>query len=192
MAGPALAPAQTVAPAPTKSAPPVVEGLSEERLLTAALRALRAQHDPPSALLALDEYRARFPRGRLAVEADALRVDALVALHRDHEALATLDRMELGRIPGGLERLLTRGELRAAAGRWTDAQSDFDRVLTHARGQDRDLSERALWGRARSRAHLGDKSGARADVDTYLRRFPRGRFATQAERLSGAGEPRSR
>jgi hypothetical protein len=181
---PVVAPAPLVAPAPVKVAPPATDGLSEERLLSAAVRALRAQRDPSSALLALDEYRARFPHGRLAVEANALHVDALVALHRDGEALLALDGMDLVRMPGGLERQLQRGELRLSARRWQDAETDLDNVLAHARGHARDVSERALFGRARCRLGLGDKRGARAAADEYLRRFPQGRFAAQVDRLA--------
>jgi len=187
---PPLAPSETTAPA--EVTPAKVERQTEERLLSAAVRALRAQRDPSSALLALDEYRARFPRGRLIVEADVLRVDTLVSLQRNAEALATLEHMVLGHMPGGLERQLQRGELRAAVGRWQDARSDFDQVLAHARGHSHELSERALWGRAQSRVHLGDERGARADAEAYLRRFPKGRFAAQAERLAGAGRPSAR
>jgi len=191
----ATEPAAPVALAPTtapaKAAPASVDGLSEERLLAAAVRSLRAQRDPKSALVALDEYRARFPQGRLLVEADILRVDALTALSRREEALATLDRLDLGGMPGGNERLLQRGELRAAAARWREAEGDFDEVLSRGRGQNRELAERALWGRAQSRARLGNKAGAGADAEEYLRRFPKGRFAAQAGGLLDADDPGS-
>ena len=183
---PAPAPAAialTTPPAPRR--PPekaAAEDLSEERLLAAAVRALRAKQDAGSALLALDAYRARYPQGRLFVEASVLRVDALTALHRQPEALRALDELDLNRMPGGLERRLQRGELRAASGRLQEAVADFDGVLSHAREQE--LLQRALGGRAQARQRLGDSAGARADAIEYLRRFPVGPFAPQARDLS--------
>lgn len=174
---------EIASPAPAKVSPAAVDNLSEERLLAAAVRSLRAQSDPQAALVALNEYRTRFPRGRLLVEADVLRVGALLALHREGEALDTLDHLDFSRMPGGIERQLQRGELRASVGRWQDAQNDFSHVLLRARNQDRDVTERALWGRAQSHARLGNKASASIDAKEYLRRFPNGRFAAQAKRL---------
>jgi hypothetical protein len=162
--------------------------LSEEGLLAAAARALRTQSDALSALRALDEYLARYPEGRLQVEAGVLRADAMTALRQPGEALRALDGLDFSQMSGGLERQLQRGDLRASAGRWREAEVDFAWVFSHVRAQDRDLSERALWGRARSRAHLGDQEGARLDAGEYLRRFPAGRFAAQAASLEHAGE----
>ena len=166
-------------PEKTVAAP---ENLSEERLLAAAVRALRAKQDADSALVALDAYRSRYPQGRLFVEAGVLRVDALIALHRAAEALRALDELDLSRMPGGLERRLQRGELRATSGRLREALTDFDGVLAHAREQD--LLQRALQGRAQARLRLGDLAGARSDGIEYLRRFPAGPFARQARDLS--------
>jgi hypothetical protein len=186
------APAPLLAPAPAGDSappapaplppPPSTNGLSEERLLAAAVRALRSQNDAHSALAALDEYRTHYPRGRLSVEANALRADALIALHRPSEALHTLDGLDLARVPGGLERQLQRGELRASAGRRQEAIADFDAVL--ARLGQGDLVERALWGRAESKLLAGDRAGAREDAALYLRRYPGGRFAAAAERMA--------
>ncbi len=194
-----IAPAALPAPLPEVPAPAAIalatppaphrppekaaaEDLSEERLLAAAVRALRAKQDAASALLALDAYRARYPQGRLFVEASVLRVDALTALHRQPEALRALDELDLSRMPGGLERRLQRGEMRAASGRLQEAVADFDGVLSRAREQD--LLERALAGRAQARQRLGDRAGARSDAVEYLRRFPAGPFARQARELS--------
>ena len=172
-------PAPLRPPEKTVAAP---ENLSEERLLAAAVRALRAKQDADSALLALDAYRSRYPQGRLFVEAGVLRVDALIALHRSAEALRALDELDLSRMPGGLERRLQRGELRATSGRLREALTDFDGVLAHAREQD--LLQRALQGRAQARLRLGDLAGTRSDAIEYLRRFPAGPFARQARDLS--------
>jgi hypothetical protein len=184
---PVLAPAPAPVLPPPPSVPPPTSappGLSEERLLAAAVRALRSQNDARSALGALDEYRARYPQGRLLVEASALRASALVALSRRDEALHVLDGLDLARVPGGLERQVQRGELRAAADRQREAIADFDRVL--ARVGHGDLAERALWGRAQSRLGVGDRAGAENDAALYLQRHPSGRFAGPAARLAGA------
>ena len=183
--GPSAAPGfETIAAPPTKPTPASGDGLSEERLLAAAVRSLRAQGDARSALLALDEYRTRFPQGRLLVEAEVLRVDALLSQGRRQEALATLDHLDVGGMPGGIERQLQRGELRVSAGRWQEAEADFDKVLARATVLSREQAERALWGRAQSRAHLGNPAGAAADAREYLRRFPKGRHAEQVEGLA--------
>jgi hypothetical protein len=99
-------------------------------------------------------------------------------------------------MPNSDERYVLRGELRAAVGRWREALGDFDVVLRgHAEeeaeiGAATDLKlhdrlERALWGRALARSRLGNDAGARADLRECLRRFPRGRFASEATRLLG-------
>jgi hypothetical protein len=149
--------------------------------LAAAVRALRAETDPRSALVALDEYRVHYPHGRLFVEAEVLRVDALFALNETPAVLRVLDGLDFAHMPGGLDRQLQRGQLRAAAGRHREAEADFASVLLQARSLE--VIERALWGRAQSRASLGDAQGARSDASEYLRRFPNGRFATPAARM---------
>ena len=187
---PTLAPAPAVtAPPPALPEKPVVDqgNLTEERLLATAVRALRAQRDAASALLALDAYRSRYPQGRMSVEAAVLRVDALTALHRQTEALRSLDELDLTRMPGGLERRLQRGELRLASGRFHEALADFDGVLAQAREQE--LIQRALAGRTQARQRLGDIAGARSDAGEYLRRFPTGSFARQARDIAQPGSP---
>jgi hypothetical protein len=184
-------------PAPVTASPPAAastrtaprESSSEERLLAAAVRALRAKADPRSALGALDEYGALYPQGRLFVEAQILRVDALTALHDAPEALRVLDGLDFARMPGGLDRQLQRAELRAAAGRVEEAEADFAGVILHEGRRDSEVLERALWLRARARASRGDTNAARLDASEYLRRFPSGRFAAQAARLGGAAVP---
>jgi outer membrane protein assembly factor BamD (BamD/ComL family) len=175
-------------PAPPPEKPVVDQGnLTEERLLATAVRALRAQRDAASALVALDAYRNRYPQGRMSVEAAVLRVDALTALHRQAEALRYLDELDLTRMPGGLERRLQRGELRLASGRFHEALADFDGVLAQAREQE--LIQRALAGRTQARQRLGDIAGARSDAGEYLRRFPTGSFARQARDIAQPGSP---
>jgi tetratricopeptide (TPR) repeat protein len=167
---------------PPEKAVVAADTMTEERLLAAAVRSLRAKRDAASALVALDAYRSRYPQGRMSVEANVLRVDALTALDRQPEALRALDELDLGRIPGGSERRLQRGELRAASGRLREALPDFDDVLSQAR--EPSLMERALAGRTQARQRLGDLAGARLDANEYLRRFPDGPFARQARDIA--------
>jgi tetratricopeptide (TPR) repeat protein len=181
---------------PTSPDPHVAPPPNEHALLTTVLRRLRTEHDPVSALAALDDYRLRFPSGGLAPEAAMLRAEALLQIGRKGDALDELDRLSLGRMPNSDERYVLRGELRAAVGRWREALGDFDIVLRgHAEEKAetgaasdvklRDRLERALWGRALARSRLGNDAGARADLQECLRRFPRGRFASEATRLLG-------
>jgi hypothetical protein len=146
-------------------------------------------------MVAIDDYLARFPNGVLLPEATRLRTEALMMLGRKRTALDELDRQAFDGATGGEERRLLRGELRAAAGRWRGAFEDFDAVLRSHLVHDKssrsgeaklnDRAERALWGRASARSHVGDDAGARTDLREYLRRFPQGRFANQATRLLG-------
>jgi hypothetical protein len=122
-----------------------------------------------------------------------LRIEALLALGRQGEALSVLDRVPLASLPNRDEQLVVRGELRAANRRWREAKQDFDetlgeRGLPAASAKARNIQERALWGRAAARSRLGDQDGARADLDLYLRHFPGGRFAGPAASLL-KGEP---
>ena len=177
-----------VAPKPSVAPPS-----GEQALLTRAVRSLRSEHRPGSALAVLDEYFARFPSGSLLPEATRLRTEALLALGHKPAALAVLNRDLAPGETGSEESRVVRGELLAAAGRWQEALEDFDAVVrAHestagpvASARLRDRFERALWGRASARSHLGDEAGARPDLREYLRRFPQGRFAGQSARLLG-------
>jgi hypothetical protein len=153
----------------------------EQGLLANALRSLRKQHDARGALDLLDQHARGFPGTALGPEATMLRAEALLGLGRNAEALTELDRLSLGSTPKPGDRLVLRGELRAAAGRWREALNDFDTQLVDATSPD--LTERALWGRAATRSHLGDEAGARADLARYLRTYPSGRFAARAAAL---------
>jgi hypothetical protein len=181
-----------IAPALAAPQPPLPPPPSEQALLSRAVRSLRSEHRPESALAVLDEYVGRFPSGSLLPEATRLRTEALLALGQKRAALVELNREDAAGASRGEESRLVRGELRAAAGRWQGALEDFDAVvrarLAHEPATSaklRERFERALWGRASARSHLGDDAGARADLHECLRRFPRGRFAARAARLLG-------
>jgi hypothetical protein len=172
-------PAPVVAAPTPAPAPPPESALSKEsRALSDAVRLLRRDRDAAGALAALDEYRARWPRGVLRPEAEVARVDALLSLGRRGDALVALESVDVAGLPRARELTVVRGELRAEAGRCKQAARDFDiaAALTDA------LGERALWGRAGCRARLGDRDGARADLERYLERFPSGKFASEARR----------
>jgi hypothetical protein len=176
-ATPATVPPPTAAPA----APPTVLAY-ETRLLGQAVARLRQRRDASGALVALDIYQSQFPNGNLHHEADVARVDALLMLGRDHDALALLQTLRL--LPQGRDQELRviRGEL-AAATDCSRAVADFDRLLAQAAPTG--LTERALYGRAVCRTRLGDTSGATHDLADYLDRFPSGRFAAEARRNLG-------
>ena len=192
---------QPLVPAPVMPAPDAVAAVptspvpsAEHALITTALQRLRNSHEPEAALAALDDYRRRFPSGALAPEAARLRAEALLLLGRKATLREELDRSLPVDTPGSDERVVLRGELRAAAGRWKAALADFDAAVraypagtsggTELEDQrTRERMERALWGRASARSHVGDDAGARADLREYMDLFPEGRFATQAGRL---------
>lgn len=178
---PAVAPQPPAAPAraaPAAGLPaPGLKG--EAKLLAIAVAQLRRGHDPESALATLDRYRAQFERGVLEPEATLIRVDALMALGKRELALGVLDRLSLDERPRGQELQALRGELRAESARCGEAIHDFTVALAAARGS---AEERALYGRATCRGRIGDAEGARADLETYLRRFPHGKFADSIRR----------
>jgi hypothetical protein len=175
--------------------PPLSPIAMEQALLGGAVKALRKQGDPRAALAMLEDHARRFPGSVFAQDASMLRVEALLDLARNREALSVMDLLSLRGLPNRNARQVLRGELRASAGRWREARADFESVLAdfaagRANATARDVTERALWGRAASRSHLGDEPGARADLALYLRTFPNGRFAAQATALLGEGPRR--
>lgn len=159
----------------------------ESRLLALAIAKLRRDHEPGQALAILDQHRAEFGSGALAQEANATRIETLLQLGRNGQALALLDAQTLSTRGVAGEMLVARAELRADQGRYSAALRDFDQLLS-GRGQTDSVAERARYGRATSRAKSGDWDGARADFQQYLREFPQGRFA---ERARGSLAPKS-
>jgi hypothetical protein len=100
----------------------------ESKRIKAAVDALRAG-DPSTALLEIAAYEQAHPKGILHREALLAKVSALAALHRESEALAILDALEIDAHPRSLELTVLRGELRARAGRCEDAAADFQAAL---------------------------------------------------------------
>jgi len=153
-----------------------------ERWLAEALHSLRADHAPSAALVMLDLHAAELGQSALVHEAMLLRVEALLDLKRSGEALALLDGKALSNVAASRSLLLTRAQLRAAAGRCADGLADFDLLLARARRPD----EQALYGRAVCRSRTGDKLGAQADFHLYRRQFPNGTHIRDVqEQLTG-------
>ena len=161
----------TGAPAPMPQPSPLV---AESELLQKALTQLRRDHDARAALVSLDDYRARFPHGLLSIEASVARVDALLLVGRRDDALAVLALLPLEHTGRALELQLLRAELYAERD-CSQALRHFDAVLAASVASG--LEERALYGRARCRLQLGNVADGRADLQSYLARYPRGRFA---------------
>jgi len=88
-----LAPSSSSRPVELQKAPRSRDGLAEEVvLLSRAQTELRAGR-PANALLALNEHQRKFPRGTLAEERTAARIQALCALGRTDEANAQLKQL---------------------------------------------------------------------------------------------------
>jgi hypothetical protein len=140
-------PQPTSEPMPSRS-----DGQGAAKHLTEAMQAFRVGHSPEKALLILDRHAPALATGAFAHEATLLRVEVLLALGRQAEVLRLLDGMSLTGVPASWTLLVTRGELRAAAGRCAEGIGDFDLVLAQA-GRP---PQRALVGRAFCRKQIGD------------------------------------
>jgi hypothetical protein len=148
------------------------------RWLAEALHSLRTDHAPGAALALLDSHSAELTQSTFVHEAMVLRVEALLDLKRSGEALALLDSKSLSNVAASRTLLLTRAELRAAAGRCAESLADFDLLLARAQRPD----EPALYGRAVCRSRMGDKLGAQADFEFYRREFPKGAHIRDVEK----------
>ncbi len=157
--------------------PPVVS--PEVREMDRAIGYLRRDRNPVAALAALDNYLGRYPHGSLEKEARLARIDALVLLRRNAQALNALESITFDPGLRSTELLVVRAELRAA----TDcrrAVEDFNVAL--GRSPDAKLLERILYGRGACRTKLRDLVGADDDLRRYLERFPEGAHADWARR----------
>ena len=155
---------------------------AESLALQHVLVKLRREHDASGALALLDQSQALFEHGALALEAQVARVDALLLLGRQTEALAILNQLPLTHLGRAGELRLQRAELRAH----TDcglALADFDVLTRQALAPA--LAERALYGRAGCELRVGDDSHAQSDLREYLTRFPSGRFSAEARQQLG-------
>jgi hypothetical protein len=85
----ALVPGTESAAPPPATTSPATPGESELALLDRARSHLSS--DPAEAIRALDEHRARYPRGTFAQEREVLAIEALVRLGRRGEAQARAD-----------------------------------------------------------------------------------------------------
>ena len=161
-----LEPSMPVKPASSQiveSKPAAIGEPGAAKVLVDAIRALRVDGAPGSALALLDRHAILLATSPYRHEALLIRVDALLALKRERELLRLLDGAALADVAASRTLLVTRGQLRAATNRCQEAVTDFDRVLAEAGRADR----QALLGRATCRERLGDVGGARADRERY-------------------------
>jgi hypothetical protein len=128
---PVAAPISAAAPRTSASAAPDSLIVREGESFAAVLRRWRRDHDGQAALAALDLHDRGFVGGQMALESRLLRVEILLFERRDHDALAILDVLPLGKVnlPRGRELLTVRGELRVKAGRCDDGRADLLAVL---------------------------------------------------------------
>jgi tetratricopeptide (TPR) repeat protein len=153
---------------------------TEAHLLARAIAQLRQEGDPRAALSTLDQYIRIFPHGVLESESVRARLEALVQVNDLDTALSLLDGKRTFTDPLDVDLLLTRAELRARANRCREAVVDLAQILDIRTERS---TERALYDRAVCLGRLGLDDRSRADLITYERQFPRGRFLPEVKRL---------
>jgi hypothetical protein len=179
---------RATAPAALAPGPAVRDGSEGKRgsgaskYLSETVRTLRVRHDAGATLALLDRHAVELERNGLAHEALILRVEALLNLGREREALRLLDRTPLTDVAASHSLLVTRGRLRAEANRCAESVGDFSLVLAESPQPDR----QALFGRAICRKQLGDIAGARADLEHYRHAFSNDPRLGELERRLGA------
>lgn len=145
-------------PGPRPALPaPASQGGGPIKYLSSAVHALRVEHSPEAALALLDRHAGDLERSSISHEVLLLRVEAMLKLNRQPEVLLLLDAAPLAGVAASRTLLLTRGELRAAAGRCAEAVSDFDSVLVQTQGHNK----RALAGRAKCQNPAAPEPGPR-------------------------------
>ena len=173
--------------APGLGAQPPNPALQEESdLLRRAIQDLR-NHDAAAALAQVAQHEARFPQGVLRREIRIAELNAYLLEGDRKKGLGLLDQLAaagMNGFPRSAELRVLRGDLLAQDGRYRDAIAAYDEVLATAPPQA--VVERALYGRASTLGHLGDAAGSRADLKSYLDRYPQGRFASEARRALDA------
>jgi hypothetical protein len=186
------APAPLPAPSPVEMPAPTPRD-TEAGLVAQALSEPRQRDDPRAASATLERYAQEFPHGVLETEAQRTRVEAAIQLQDLKTALTLLESRPGASDWLGVDLLLTRAELRAAAGHFAEALLDFNRVLESAEGPlASGGDERALYGRAVCLGRLGQDDRARIDLLAYQRRFPSGRFTGEVQRLLAGSVPLKR
>jgi hypothetical protein len=154
---------------------PQVEAPNEEEeatLLGEALTRLHRSHDAPGALSAIARYSERFPRGQLAGEATLVQAEALSRLGRREELVARLDPDTIAQSPRPADLKLLRGEALAQLGRCREAIPVFTAILE---GDQPELRERSLFGRALCSANEGRVNQARDDLSRIVIEYPKAR-----------------
>ncbi len=82
-----------------------------------------------TALALLAAHEQRYPSGHMRLEARVLRAEIYLAQGHSDAALSVLDVISLAGLPRARELATVRGELRAKAGRCTEAKADLGNVL---------------------------------------------------------------
>jgi hypothetical protein len=146
--------------APASAGPAASE---EVALVRDALERLRGEKDAAAALRLLDDHDQRFPGGLLRDEAAVTRIEALLALDRNREALQRLEMLAPALLDRSPRLQVTRGELRAAHARCSEALDDFAAVAANQPGAE--IARRIERGRAACNSaapgHTGTAGGNR-------------------------------
>jgi hypothetical protein len=142
---------------------------------------------PAGAVSAWRRYRAEHPNGVLRVETDVSIIETLV--HAGDTSGALVEANEFVRNHPDSER---RAEIARVAGDLYRTRSDWKRAVAAyqvalSSPLVRDAAEPASFHRAECLIRLGDPSGVEA-ARAYLRKWPSGRFRSEAERLLEGGD----
>jgi outer membrane protein assembly factor BamD (BamD/ComL family) len=138
--------------------------------------------NPRQAVATWDRYRARYPGGLLRTEADLSVIEALSRVGEQGRALAEA-RDFLQRHPSSERRsevARLAGDLTRERGDCAGAVALYDQALSSRPATDD--ADDASFHRATCLARAGDPRGS-AGLREYLKRFPLGRHAGQAQRL---------